>query len=283
MICASLSVNNSCHDLESGNLMFNPNAPGKKLLAIIFLAIIVAAAAGFYFLSRGETTAQMYSISNRWTWAGTTQSSRDGLEVTMFSRTEEITGEQTKRGYGCWVVKSGDAGSPENYSLDYLRVEEGGMYKVAGESFSGGSKTGETVYAGPALMIEFPLEAEKKWTDTKSLSGYDEVSGIELMSMQKTSSNEVLRRESVTVQAGTFECWVIESTEILDGTYMITVENQLLGAQATIVSTQTGWYSESVKNFVKLTVETTTIMTILDQQQPLLETSTEMNLSSYSI
>ena len=200
----------------------------------------------------------------------------------MFSRTEQITGEQTKRGYTSWVVKSSDASSAENYSLDYIFIQGNDMYKVISESFSAGSKTGETAYAGPALMIEFPLEVGKTWTDTELVSGYDNAGGIELSSAQWTQINRVENRETVTVPAGTFECWGIQSTEILDGTHMIRVENQLLGVHATYVSTQTGWYSEGVKNFVKITRDTTSFVTV-ENQQTTRETHTEMNLSSYSV
>ncbi len=255
----------------------------ERIAIAVLLTVLVAGACFFFILQgRGSSSNIAYSIGDRWTWAGTVQTSQDGLEVTMFSRIEEITGVETKRGHRCWVVKSSDANNQENYSLDYIFVEAGAMYKVISESFSGGHKTGETVYSSPALMIEFPLEVGKRWTDAKPLSGYDNAGGIELISGQRTSSSEVLRKESITVPAGTFECWVIKTTEIVDGTHVIRVENQLLGAQATTVSTQMGWYSESVKNFVKRTVESTTIVTISGQQQ-ILETTTEMNLSSYSV
>jgi len=256
----------------------------KVRIAVIVVAVVLIVSAGYFFVSRrgGSSAGITFSTGDTWTWAGTVQSSSDGVEVTMFSRTEQITGEQTKRGYASWVVNSSDAGSAENYSLDYIHIQEGEMYKLISESFSAGSKTGETVYAGPALMIEFPLEVGKTWTDTKSVSGYDSASGIELSSAQWTQRNKVENRETVTVPAGTFGCWVIRSTEILDGTHMINVENQLLGAHATTVSTQTGWYSEGVKNFVKITRDTTSFVTV-ENQQTTRETHTEMNLSSYSV
>lgn len=256
----------------------------RARIAIIILAVVLVTCAGYFLVSRrGESSSGItYSTGDTWTWAGTEQISGDGLKVTMFSRTEEITGKQTKRGYESWVVKTSTAGSAENYSLDYLLTQESGLYKIISESFSGGSKTGETMYSSPALMIEFPLEAGDRWTDTRLISGYDNAGGIELISGQRTSSSEVLRRESVTVPAGTFECWVIKSIEIVTGTYVIRVENQLLETNATTVNSQTGWYSGSVKNFVKITSETTTVTTVLGQRQ-VLETGTEMNLSSYSV
>ena len=256
----------------------------KVRIVVVIIAVILIAGAGYVFVSRmAESPPTItFSVGDTWTWAGTTQSSSNGSEVTMFSKTEQVTGEQVKRGYASWVVKSSDTISAENYSLDYIHIQEGEMYKIISESFSGGSKTGEIAYAGPALMIEFPLEVGKTWTDTKSVSGYDKSSGIELTSARWTQRNEVLRRESVTVPAGTFECWVIESYEILDGTHVITVENQLLGVRATTVSTQTGWYSERVKNFVKITRDTTSFVTILEQTVAR-ETHTETNLSSYSV
>ena len=198
----------------------------------------------------------------------------------MLSRTQEVLEKQNKRGYSSWVVKSTGTDLPNRYTLDYIYVDESSMSRVMSESFSSGGKVGETAYASPTLMIEFPLSVGKKWTDTKSISGYDE--NIELIGMQMTVSSEVLREESVTVPAGTFECWVIKSTEILDGTHVIVVENQHVVARATTVTDRTGWYSESVKNFVKENVVVNSILTI-SELQTALETRTETRLSSYSV
>jgi len=211
-------------------------------------------------LSGGGGGAELYSTGDTWIWS-VTQTSGDN--VSAFSMTEEVTGLETRRGYECWVVKSTNTAEPGRHSLDYLYVDEGGIHKVLGTTYSGGSKAGEQVYVGPALTIEFPLGVGNKWTDTGSVSGYSDPENVELIGMERTSANEVLRREEVTVSTETFDCWVIESLEILDGTH-------------------TGWYSEDVRNFVKEERETTTVMTVLEASYSQ-TVEVELRLSSYSV
>ena len=85
-----------------------------------------------------------------------------------------------------------------------------------------------------------------------------------------------------TAPAGAFQAYKIEFTTLLSGTGQVTVGGQELTAQVSTTVTETRWYSDSVKNFVKATSDTTTMVTVIGQTATT-KTHAERELTSYSL
>lgn len=254
----------------------------RKKFAAVVIVIIAIIACYIAFSGGGEKAlAPTFSTGDTWTWTGTVLGV-DNENATTFTRTDSIIGKQARLGRECWVFRSARADNVEVYSLDYRYIEADGWYIAGSESFSDNSKIGETIPSGPLLSIEFPLEVGKSWVDVRATSGYDNTMGIESMELQMTSRGEVLSKETVTVPAGTFQVYKIEFTTLLNGTGRVTVEGQELTAQISTTITGTRWYSDSVKNFVKITSDTTTMTTVL-WETTTVKTHAEMELTSYSV
>jgi hypothetical protein len=113
----------------------------------------------------------------------------------------------------------------------------------------GGDSPMISSYDPPKIEFDFPLAVGKTWNSTsiQSVTG----GGFDPANLTLIETYNVVRMESITVEAGTFECYRIESMN----------DNELI--------TTTRWYSEEVRNVVKSTVNISSV-------------NTEMELKSYS-
>ncbi|KUO39725.1 MAG: hypothetical protein AVW06_03330 [Hadesarchaea archaeon DG-33-1] len=134
--------------------------------------------------------------------------------------------------------------TPHHHYLSYYWTEGDQTYSVMSESFTYGSKIGEFVFDEPALLAEYPLEIGKQFFYNKL---FHSTYGAENIFGQDTYSMRVLRKENVTVPAGTFECWVKESTIIRTGTW----QDPTRSGEFSSTTTTTRWFSNSVKQAVK--------------------------------
>ncbi len=274
-------------DLESDKGVRTVGIRQKKwtVVVIIAAAIVVGGVSYLILTSRGQVFAPAFSVGDTWTWSGTILGG-DSENATAFTRTESIIEKKPRLGRECWVFRSvltdNVGGNAGKYSLNYRYIAVDRWYDAGSEDFLENSKVGEMTPAGPILSIEFPLEIRKRWIDIRAASGYDNSRGIESMDLQMTTRAEVLSKETVTVPAGAFQAYKIEFTTLLSGTGQVTVGGQELTAQVSTTVTETRWYSDSVKNFVKATSDTTTMVTVIGQTATT-KTHAERELTSYSL
>ena len=116
---------------------------------------------------------------------------------------------------------------------------------VKTEAPSTGTGSGMTwTYDPPKEEFDFPLVVGKTWnsTYTQSISG----GGLDPLNVTLIENYTVVKIESVTVKAGTFECYRIESHD----------ENE--------ITNTTRWYSKEVKNVVKSSVKISELTTEME-------------------
>jgi hypothetical protein len=107
----------------------------------------------------------------------------------------------------------------------------------------------ESVFYPPKMEYDFPLYIGKNWTTSYNESRHDV--GENDINMSKMINYTIVGEETITVPAGSFECYKIE------------IDNDLVGINFM-------WYSDKVRNMVKHTGETD-------------EFPHEMELASYSL
>lgn len=150
--------------------------------------------------------------------------------------------------------------TPHHHYLSHYWTEGDQMFFVMSESFTYGSKIGEFVFEEPTLLAEYPLEIGKQFSYNKS---FHSTYGAENTCGQDTYNMRVLRKENVTVPAGTFECWVEESTIFRTGTWQEPAQS----GEFSSTTIETRWFSDSVKQAVKEISQMTGTSTIISRDQ----------------
>ncbi len=132
--------------------------------------------------------------------------------------------------YGIEITYTG-----HNY---YLRSNLAVVKTEMTMSMMGMSSSTVTTYEPPKEDYDFPLSVGKSWTSTFTESSYTTFNGnfMGYNNDTKTVSYTVLEEGSTTVEAGEFECYLIEADD----------------GEGTITSI---YYSEEVKNAVKIRSE----------------------------
>lgn len=171
--------------------------------------------------------------------------------------------------------------TPHYYYLSYYWTKGDQTYFVMSEYFTYGSKTGEFVLEEPSLLAEYPLEVGKQFLDNIS---YHYTYNGSSHDAQETYSMRVLRKENITISAGTFECWVEESTRSRVGTWQ---RSDYTKGESSQTITQTRWFSDSVKQAVKEVSQITMMSRMISLGQVVstlqMEKHTEKVLINYDI
>lgn len=242
---------------------------GSTIFVIAITVIIVAAAAGYYLISGGDEggegqTVQRFSEGDSWTWR-TEENIIDSLTGEVLSsstyyKTITYIGEHTVQNRVCQAFKL-TTNSPENYFLYYYWFHENVEYLVMIESFSDNTKVGETVYVDPFPIAQYPPKVGDQFSDNILMHAYTPM--LSSVDVQVTYTTKVLRKETVIVPAGTFECWVVEYTRSKTGTMTRTIGSEVYGGNVSSTTTETVWISDAVKKEVKREYHDNTTMTWL--------------------
>jgi TolB-like protein len=137
----------------------------------------------------------------------------------------------------------------------YFVKKDDGIYMVGVKSdvmTNKGQSLTTMIYEPPCLFYPYDMEVGKKWDVNSALK--IEISGT--TSLKSTSKQEekkeVINRETITVPAGTFDCFVIESSSSFQGKV-----SGLVGASYSGTTVATTWFAQGVGT-IKTRTETKT-------------------------
>ena len=172
-------------------------------------------------------------------------------------------------------------GTPHYLYLSYYWTKGDQTYYVMSEYFTYGSKTGEFVLEEPVLLAEYPLKVGEQFLDNESSRYTYNGSSRDA---QEMFSMRVLRKENITVPAGTFECWVEELTRSRIGTWQRPDYSE---GEFSQTITQTRWFSDSVKQAVKEVSQITMVSGMISRGHVVstlqMEKHTEAVLINYDV
>ncbi|UCE35948.1 MAG: hypothetical protein JSW00_10300 [Thermoplasmata archaeon] len=209
------------------------------IVSFVFLIEVLA------FTAAGDAEMPEWKEGDQWKY----QMTAFGMSVPVTYEVSEITFiDVNDKNYEVYDLKFSIMGSEQHH---YYHTSSMGLVKTKIPTYIGSEeKLLEYVYDPPKKEYDFPLTEGKKWTSSHTSSTYDDDYGW--MNSTEDIDYEVVEIETITVEAGTFECYRIDSED--DYGYTNT----------------SVWYSPKVKNMVKSSVEAFGI-------------ETEMELTSYSI
>ena len=178
-------------------------------------------------------------VGDQWVWSYV-------VEETIYTLTEEITGEETVEGRDCYIMdmefdpvmsSTYDGVVYTTTSMKYWADKSTGLLGVKHEyvtSTNGQGYTSTMTYSYSSWDSLFPLEIGKEVEMEKTTTQYSEGQqyGDPVVGTEKYT---VMSKENVTVAAGTFSCWKI--------TYY----------DSALDTTQTMWWSDEAKTMVKST------------------------------
>lgn len=256
---------------------FEPRESHLKRNLLVVIVVIAFAVSIAYVMSKGESWI--------WTWEATVQTidpeTHEVISTETYTEMARYIENRTIGGFNCAVRKSIRTDRPGEYSLDYTYAEDNRVYKIMSEDFyADGSKRGEKVFAEPLLSSEYPLVVGNQFSDNVPFSGYDHKLGFTSTNGQATISRKVLRKETVTVPAGTFECYVVSTTSSFNATAIDTVTGKTV--QFTVMAADNAWWSESVGTTVKSIGRMAMTITITDLGTQNFEIHSKSKLVSYS-
>lgn len=110
------------------------------------------------------------------------------------------------------VMGTRAVGQPDNVSSasdEWERASDGASLRYAYDSAGSGGGTGSGEYAQPCAFVQWPLEVGKTWRVDCDVSSQDSVGGAQAYAMHGNAT--VLREESVTTPAGSFDAFVVET------------------------------------------------------------------------
>lgn len=189
---------------------------------------------GFASSAMAQVQMPEWKKGDKWEY----EMSFEDLSVKYVTKVKDITTINVNNtNYNVFEVESsmsfmGGSQKTTNYHLtsDLSIVKD-----VISTSGGGSEETQETTYQPPKKDLNFPLTVGKKWTSTYELSNYDEEYGYS--NYTESMEYEVVAIETITVDAGTYECYKIVSSD--DWGF-----NNI-----------TSWYSPEVKNMAKISTE----------------------------
>lgn len=231
----------------------------KKRFAEIFLSLNK----GNYWTYEGKTEFEMLFMKNKKTESSGTMTNRAGGQevfngMPVFSY---ITGTEAQSN-GFYTMNT------QSTSSSYFVKKNDGIYMVGIKSTvmtNKGQLLTTTIYEPPYLFFPYDMEVGKKW-DVNSVIQID-ISGItSLKSSQKQDEKRaVLNRETITVPAGTFDCFVIESRSLSEGKI-----SGLFGASYSGTTVTTTWFAQGVgtiktRTEIKTKQMTSTVQSVLKE------------------
>ena len=252
--------------------------PVKPLFGAVVVILVLAASCLYLTLGKG---APSYSVGDRWTWQVTRRQLdplTDNITSTLtYDQTVEYLGENTSGIYGADIFRLTISGQPSQYGK-LLRVIEGGEVREQGsESFENDSKVSEYIYSEPILLRKFPLAVGLKFSDASNVSGDDNTSGAQSINAFETRTTEVTARETLMLPVA-IDTYKIHTWGTSTGTMTVggSTSRIFLSWEENL------WYSESVKEAVKSTTETTTVV-LTQLATSVTKTQEERVLASYTL
>jgi hypothetical protein len=178
-----------------------------------------------------------YEIGYTWTWSYV-------MYETTTTLTEEVIGEETVEGRDCYILNMAldpsisftqAGGETVITGMKYWADKATGLYEVKMEvsgTYEGEAFTQTIISDYDPWESPFPLEIGKEVTAEKTVTSYfgDTQVGQPVVGTEKYV---VEGKESITVSAGTFDCWKLAIYDDSD--------NQ----------TYTAWWSDEVKSVIK--------------------------------
>ncbi len=207
--------------------------------SIISCFILVASLSSFVV---GDSDTPEWEVGNEWKYEMTVMD----IKGNVTHKVSEITNINVNgTNYEVYHIEVIGSGGKEHL---YYTISDFSLVKMEVPSTAVSSSLTFTYYP-PKKEFDFPLVIEKSWNSTYNMTIYSGESDPADVTMNEAYS--VTKIESLTIKAGTFECYRIESLDRYESVHT------------------TRWYSEEVKNVVKSSVNMSGMIT-------------EMELVSYS-
>jgi len=160
--------------------------------------------------------------------------------------------------------QSSHGGNIQSQKSSYYVKKDDGIY-IVGLKNDAMAKTGPIlqaiIYEPPYLVYPYDMEVGKKWEANSSIK----MGGNIPSSAKQEEKREVVNRETITVPAGTFDCFVIESRSSLKGK-----NAGLFGPSYSATTLVTKWFAQGVGT-IKLRTEMETSGTTIVNEQVLKE------------
>lgn len=183
----------------------------KCVVASVIIALVLALAnliaCGGGDNDKKEGVLPVLNIGDKWTQRGIIE----GIEYTT---TTEMVGEDVCDGKACYVIEitfepsfaglfTSMAGKFNKATMDLMRVQFTG--KTKGETFIAAS-----TYSYSYSAFPFPYEVGKVWEVTETENSTFTIMGeTETDKEENTHTYKVVGMETITVPAGTFECFKV--------------------------------------------------------------------------
>jgi hypothetical protein len=229
---------------------------GKKaLLGVLCIAIVAAV----YLWSTSGREAPKYGPGNRWTWKVTRQSldplTDNVLSERTYEQVLEYIGEEVRDGFSCSVFKLTREGTP-GYGRLFRVIRGSEVGELGSESYDeNGRKVSEYFYSKPILLWKFPMNAGDRFSDLKTVTGYDNLAGMEKAESTEMRSIEVVGEETLLMPAK-IKTVRLRSYGSSWGTIRVGgVEGRIL-----VTFQENTWYSPEVREVVKSVTESFTIL-----------------------
>ncbi len=184
-----------------------------------------------------DSDTPKWEVGNEWKYEMKVM----GIEGTVTHKVSEITNIEVKgTNYEVYHVEVIGSGGTEHM---YYTTSDLSLVKMEIPSTSVSSALTFT-YHPPKLDFNFPHAVGKTWNSTYNMTI---ITGeADPVNVTMNEDYEVIKMENLTVAAGTFECFRIESLDRFENIHT------------------TKWYSEDVKNIVKSSVNMTGIITEME-------------------
>jgi len=255
-----------------------PKIPVKPAIGVVLVILVLAAS---YIYLTTEKGAPSYSVGDRWTWQVTRRQldplTDNVISTLTYDQTVEYLGENTSGNYRAGIFRLTISSQPSQYGK-LLRVVEGGEVRELGsESFENDSKVSEYIYSEPILLRKFPLAVGLKFSDSGNVSGNDNTAGAQSVSAFEIRTTEVTARETLMLPVA-IDTYKIRTWGTSTGTMTVggSTNRIFLSWEENL------WYSESVKEAVKSTTETTTVV-LTQLATSVTKTQEERVLASYTL
>ncbi|MEW6221984.1 MAG: hypothetical protein AB1476_01490 [Candidatus Hadarchaeota archaeon] len=244
----------------------------KLLVVILFVGIFVAAPV-LTILGRYPNSGK-----RTWTWQDTMQEN-NLITGEKTAKTITVVGghleNRTVSGENYEVYKFVYMDRSNDYVLVYYSPPNDNrvFWQKFEEIYRDGSKISERVWSKPLLEYELPPQPGNTFSDSTDYTftyfGYGGYSG----SGQMMISVEVVRKENVTVPAGTFECYLLRAS--VSRTYSSTVSGSTI--QGNVSYVENIWISP--QNLTQATeYQTTYVKTVRDET----DTATKGDQTTYN-
>jgi hypothetical protein len=185
----------------------------------------------------GESYMPEWEVGNEWKYEMTVLD----ITGTVTHKVSDITNINVNgTNYEVYHVKVIGSGGTEHL---YYTISDLSLVKMEVPSTAVSSSLTFTYYP-PKNEFDFPLVVEKIWNSSYNMTIYNGESDPTDVTMKEDYS--VTKIENLTIKAGTFECYKIESVDRYESVHT------------------TRWYSKEVKNVVKSTVNMSGMITEME-------------------